>query len=1024
METSAPTGDPLVRRSLSVQSIQSDAQPEATVLVPESELLAEEAAATARRRTAMGLGPASTHGIGVCFSGGGVRAASFDCGVLWKLNDLGLLKDVDHLSAVSGGGYTASAWVSHVAAGEPPPETNAEEIDAWYSLALAHLITRMQDNIGYLVTTSHSLFSSPGKKRGGAAYGRAWDVPAFAAILVGMPLANVATFVIFWAMPLASFINLNHGHSMRAYICSKGRGFSWFPNLATFGSVASVGLWLCFKVVDKVSPVLPDPPLHTKWLFHACTKILLSRTALVALVYGVLVVGAMGMEVYDYKRANESDKIKCACARFYEISDFYNTTAAYHAVCDTTESPPLANDRSFALRFLIVVSTVFAAAGLVAVLGRPSLLGLVARIVGPFIGILGVAYVAEWRVFGPVTRQRLVWGGLAYNAKLWSGLFFASCALAVADLPSRHELPRTLHRFYARSLRRAFFADAEDVPLAALRDDYAEETFGARPTDRVSMPTTTTTTDSPVHDAKPPQSKGWHLVPEAATPNLILGATINEFRRPEDPHTRGKMFVLTPRAWGGPHSGYARPPRWLSLSRAMAISGAAIDGFVLNAFKSKALRLALQVLNLTMGDTIRFSGVLADDDDARVKVGPVLAAAVETVQAPFGVLCGRGDDELAEKYQLRRRDRLVAEAIGCCPNACEECGAGIRVGDSLATDELASTLYSRRFEMMLFAAVYVLFMVSAAFYSKSDDRLSFFKTPSPIFASIAVVLMASAVASSVYAYLPNVRFLLASPIIQQVHILLQITHFGTRAPPAITLTDGGLTECIGIVELLRRRTRWIVVVDTTEDPNISLLYLRDSFDTARSQGLFEGDITDGGSPLVRPEDGDGDPAPRLTYAELLSPLVEKRQYARLKLNYPAAAAAAAAATSKAADSALSADVFVIKMRKPAPADRKCERLVEPREVVEDTPAVDATKLPVPLLDVNSDPLDLNQNEINGLCCECCHYNCKCLPCGELPFLSVGNQFLTPFQFANLCRLARELSDAPLKELKRVRGPVK
>jgi len=309
-------------------------------------------------------------------------------------------------------------------------------------------------------------------------------------------------------------------------------------------------------------------------------------------------------------------------------------------------------------------------------------------------------------------------------------------------------------------------------------------------------------------------------------------------------------------------------------------------------------------------------------------------------------------------------------------------------------------------------------MVSAAFYSKSDDLKPFLSTPAPALASLGVALMGLAVASSVYAFVPAVRNLLASPIVQQVHLLLQITHFGTRAPPALTLTDGGLTECIGIVELLRRRTRWIVVVDTTEDPTISLLYLRDSFDVAKRDGLFVGDILDAGSPLADAKDGDPLPDP-VPYDDLLSPVIQGRKYARLKLTYPAQQQQQQQDTPAAAAFADVADVFVIKMRKAPPPDpRACERLIAPKELVPD--GVDPDKLPAPLLDVEVEPLKLNQNEINGLCCECCHTTCSCLPCGELPFLSVGNQFLTPFQFANLSRLARELSDAPLTDLIKAR----
>ena len=58
-------------------------------LLPEAEMLRQEALAAARRRGALGLGSAATDGIGLCFSGGGVRAASFDCGIIWRLAELG-----------------------------------------------------------------------------------------------------------------------------------------------------------------------------------------------------------------------------------------------------------------------------------------------------------------------------------------------------------------------------------------------------------------------------------------------------------------------------------------------------------------------------------------------------------------------------------------------------------------------------------------------------------------------------------------------------------------------------------------------------------------------------------------------------------------------------------------------------------------------------------------------------------------------------------------------------------------------
>jgi GNAT superfamily N-acetyltransferase len=51
-------------------------------------------------------------GVGLAFSGGGIRSATFNLGVLKALHELGLLKHVDYLSTVSGGGYIGAWWTA------------------------------------------------------------------------------------------------------------------------------------------------------------------------------------------------------------------------------------------------------------------------------------------------------------------------------------------------------------------------------------------------------------------------------------------------------------------------------------------------------------------------------------------------------------------------------------------------------------------------------------------------------------------------------------------------------------------------------------------------------------------------------------------------------------------------------------------------------------------------------------------------------------------------------------------------
>src|SRR5215207_10786593 len=46
-------------------------------------------------------------GMALCLSGGGYRAMLFHAGVLWRLNQIGLLPKLNRISSVSGGSITA-----------------------------------------------------------------------------------------------------------------------------------------------------------------------------------------------------------------------------------------------------------------------------------------------------------------------------------------------------------------------------------------------------------------------------------------------------------------------------------------------------------------------------------------------------------------------------------------------------------------------------------------------------------------------------------------------------------------------------------------------------------------------------------------------------------------------------------------------------------------------------------------------------------------------------------------------------
>lgn len=68
-----------------------------------------EAAWLAQRREAAAI-PADADTVGLAFSGGGIRSATFNLGVLEALEAAGMMRHVDYLSSVSGGGYIAACY--------------------------------------------------------------------------------------------------------------------------------------------------------------------------------------------------------------------------------------------------------------------------------------------------------------------------------------------------------------------------------------------------------------------------------------------------------------------------------------------------------------------------------------------------------------------------------------------------------------------------------------------------------------------------------------------------------------------------------------------------------------------------------------------------------------------------------------------------------------------------------------------------------------------------------------------------
>jgi Patatin-like phospholipase len=113
----------------------------------------------------------------LCFSGGGIRSATFGLGVLQGLAKYGVLRHFDYLSTVSGGGYIGSwlsAWLSH------PTEVDGVEVPTTIERIEEELAAKPVNKVdGELGTVEHlRSYSSYLSPRLGAFSADTWTLAA------------------------------------------------------------------------------------------------------------------------------------------------------------------------------------------------------------------------------------------------------------------------------------------------------------------------------------------------------------------------------------------------------------------------------------------------------------------------------------------------------------------------------------------------------------------------------------------------------------------------------------------------------------------------------------------------------------------------------------------------------------------------------------------------------------------------------------------------------------------------------
>jgi len=129
-----------------------------------ADVFGEELAEVEKR--SIGQKPLKENLVGIAFSGGGIRSATFGLGVLEGLKPFGLLKHIHYLSTVSGGGYIGS-WLSanckraaeRRAAGSTVPEWLEPAAD--WTASIAHLrrySNYLSPKVGFFSADTWSMF--------------------------------------------------------------------------------------------------------------------------------------------------------------------------------------------------------------------------------------------------------------------------------------------------------------------------------------------------------------------------------------------------------------------------------------------------------------------------------------------------------------------------------------------------------------------------------------------------------------------------------------------------------------------------------------------------------------------------------------------------------------------------------------------------------------------------------------------------------------------------------------------------
>jgi len=250
--------------------------------------------------------------------------------------------------------------------------------------------------------------------------------------------------------------------------------------------------------------------------------------------------------------------------------------------------------------------------------------------------------------------------------------------------------------------------------------------------------------------------------------------------------------------------------------------------------------------------------------------------------------------------------------------------------------------------------------------------------------SAAMLIAVALLSLSFFSFFKCLDLLALSTLSRQFLQLLQYCFVGHRPPRMLYVTDGGVRDCTGIVQLMRRRCKRILLVLAAGDPTDDMLALKKGMAVAEEEKI--GTFYDTQDPR------------RSIQAKIEAFGRDKSQlYLHLGICYP-----------QAGDEEISGHLYVVKNRLPPAFEGQP---IEPPLTEDEVQGRSSTTPGFR----HGDWQHLTTDQLGGYgCCDCCHtagLNCgPKFPHGGFP----GYLYLTPTWCNSLVRLGFAVSEDAVK----------